>query len=48
MKLKKFGQKARPEFNIVEWKGLAKERRPLLETVAKPTSEEILNDELPF
>jgi hypothetical protein len=48
MKLKKFGQKARPEFNIVEWKGLAKEQRPLLETVAKPTAGETLNDEIPF
>jgi hypothetical protein len=44
----KFGSKARPEFNVVEWKGLAKEQRPLLETVAKPTSEEIIDDEIPF
>jgi hypothetical protein len=44
----KYGSKARPEFNIVEWKGLARERRPLLETVAKPTTEEIIDDELPF
>jgi hypothetical protein len=44
----KFGSKARPEFNVVEWKGLAREQRPLLETVAKATSKEIIDDELPF
>jgi hypothetical protein len=48
----KFGSKARPEFNVIEWKGLAprpaQEQRPLLKTVPKPTSEEIIDDELPF
>jgi hypothetical protein len=43
----KFGAKARPEFHVVEWKGLADDRQPLLKSIAPPTAGEIIEDEIP-
>jgi hypothetical protein len=42
----KFGAKARPEFDIIGWKGLADEQ-PLLKTIAPPTAAEIVDDKIP-
>ena len=41
-----WGQKMRPDFRIVGWKGLAAEQ-PLLKPVAPPSTAELIDDELP-
>jgi hypothetical protein len=43
----KRGQKARPSFDVVGWKGLAAER-PLLKSVKASTASEIVDDRIPW
>jgi hypothetical protein len=42
----KYGAKARPEFPIIGWKGLA-DQQPLLKSIEPPTAGESVNDKIP-